>query len=578
MDPYNESTVPNTIRKIICLTLLGLCLKSFATEITLQNNLQGLSGQLLDNVQMRLSIKQKAIPKLTPETITKLYQKAPRQITKALEPFGYFKPEIQSHLTHRNNNWYATYIIRLGTPIIIKKIDFQVQGPGAFDQKFMALVNQVPLKINTPLETEKYQAAKKFLFDTASNCGYLKAYLSKKEIAIDLEKYSATITLQLNTGGKFFFGPVIFSRSPFADSFLQRYAPFKLGEVYSDAKLQAFQEALNNSDYFNQVTIIPKIVNNPNQLVPIVAELTPRRAHQYNFGAGYGTDTGARGSVGVDLRYLTPNGQHFKGFIRASQTQNSLEAHYLIPGHNPPTQQYDLSAVYQNLDQSYGKSDTGQVALAYLTNISNWQQTIKLSLMHERYQLTNFPRENTTLIVPSINWLHKKADDLIQPTTGHSINIFIQGSSETLLAKTDFIQSQVDAKYLTFLTKKIQLVLHGIWGYTTTDNFQLIPLSMQFFTGGAQSVRGYGYNDIGPGKNLIVGSAELRHQIYGDWFIAGFVDVGNASDQLLAGLKRDVGLGVVWRTAIGTLELSAAEALSIPGHPWKIQFSMGPEL
>ena len=162
--------------------------------------------------------------------------------------------------------------------------------------------------------------------------------------------------------------------------------------------------------------------------------------------------------------------------------------------------------------------------------------------------------------------------------TKENVNINIQGASKYLVATNSFFQSEVDAKYIKTISKRMQLILHAILGFTEINDIDNLPLSLQFYTGGTQSIRGFGYNDIGPGRNLAVGSVELRHKIVGDWYLAAFFDAGNANNDLFVKPNQGVGGGIVWRTSIGALEVTYAKAVSLPGTPGRIQFSMGAEL
>ena len=57
-----------------------------------------------------------------------------------------------------------------------------------------------------------------------------------------------------------------------------------------------------------------------------------------------------------------------------------------------------------------------------------------------------------------------------------------------------------------------------------------------------------------------------------------FYDTGNTSNDLFKKPNQGAGIGIVWRTVIGTLELNFAKAISQPGTPGRIQFSLGTEL
>jgi translocation and assembly module TamA len=306
--------------------------------------------------------------------------------------------------------------------------------------------------------------------------------------------------------------------------------------------------------------------------------LEPRKAKQYSFGMGFGTDTGVRASMGMDVRYASSAGHAFKGWAQGSQIQNELELHYLVPGRHMPINMYDFNLTAGTLEFKDNKSTVGQIGVGYISVLRGWRQTVKLGLQRERYKLLDNPYESVTMLIPNINWLHSKSNDPVKPTRGHRISINAQGASRFILSTNNFFQAEIDAKYMRPISERMYVVLHAILGYTAINEMDNLPLSLQFYTGGSQTIRGFDYNAIGPGRNLGVGSVELRHQIVGDWYLAAFFDAGNASDDLFAKPNQGLGAGVLWRTGIGVFELTYAKAISEPGAPGRVQFSMGAEL
>ena len=57
--------------------------------------------------------------------------------------------------------------------------------------------------------------------------------------------------------------------------------------------------------------------------------------------------------------------------------------------------------------------------------------------------------------------------------------------------------------------------------------FQL-PLSLQLIAGGSDSIRGFDFQSIGPGKRKYVVSLEVQQQVVENWFVTGFGDLGYA--------------------------------------------------
>jgi len=558
--------------------LIMLFLSCNAAPI-LKFRILGLDKDLLKSVTAQLQLKQETIVMPDDSSVIAFYREAPQEISKVLKLQGYFKSTVVAGTTtHKKNKWESTFKVNLGPSLKIVAIDLRVLGNGAADEKIRQRLQSFPLKKGEIFRTDRYNAAKKFLFNLADAYGYANAFLVVKKVLIDLEKNTAAIILHLDTGPQYYFGSTNFTVPFFSKVFLAKFLPYKLGDVYSTEKLSALHDVLNNSNFFQQITINPQIDKNKAHEIPIEVVLIPRKAKQYNVGVGFSTDSGLRGSLGMEWRYLTPNAHSFKGEVRGSQVQQDLELHYLIPGKYPVTDLYDFNLASKTINLNSNRSLTIEAGASYTTVLKGWRQTIKLSLQHEHHQLVSKPYASSVLLIPSINWSNSKSDDPIKPTNGRSINLALRGANKYLMAKNSFFQAQTDTKYIKMLSPKIQMVLRAALGFTVVDDVNNLPLALQFYTGGTQSIRGFGYNVIGPGRNFMVGSAELRHQIIGDWYVATFFDAGNANNDLFKKLNRGVGAGIVLRTIIGTLELTYAKALSLPGTPGKIQFSLGPEL
>ncbi len=101
-----------------------------------------------------------------------------------------------------------------------------------------------------------------------------------------------------------------------------------------------------------------------------------------------------------------------------------------------------------------------------------------------------------------------------------------------------------------------------------------VPLDKRFYAGGGGSVRGYGYQRIGPrdangrpfgGSSLVEGSVELRQRVQGPFGLVAFVDAGSvgvleAPD--FSDLRFGAGLGLRYATGIGPLRLDVGVPLN----------------
>lgn len=567
----------SNIKKALFIILLVSTQICLATP-NLKFKIIGLDKEILENVTTKLQLKLLTVES-NPSAINTFYQEIPSELSETLKIYGCFKATVsQVSLTQSKNKYEGIFKVRKGDPLKIVNIDLLILGSGASNEKIIGHLRSFPLKSGMIFRVDQYNAAKQFLFDLADRYGYVNAFLTTKKIAVDLEQNTAKITLHLTTGERYRFGVTTFNAPFFSKKFLAKFLPYAAGDFYSSKQIEHLQESLSNSNFFQKVDIKPQLDFGPELQVPVAVNLTPRKARQYTLGAGFSTDSGARGSLGMEHRYLTQNGHSFKGSLQASQVQSNLELHYIIPGIHPATDYFDLSLNGEALYLDKGKSLTEQFGIGYVTVIKGWQPTVKLNFQHERYQLGDGPYADSFLLIPSINILRKKSDDPIRPNKGYSVNIYLQGANKYLLASDSFLQIKADAKYMYTFPTKTQLILRTTLGFTAVNEINDLPLSLQFYTGGTQSIRGFAYESIGPGRNLAVGSVELRQKIIGDFYLATFFDVGNASNDLMKKPNQGLGIGIVWRTILGSFELTFAKALNVPGSPGRIQFSMGPEL
>jgi len=540
---------------------------------------RGIQDPLLSNVISRLKLsQQKKDGKFTPDLIKAYYQQAPTHIKEALKPFGYFKARVQSRLKRTKDLWQAEFNVALGKPVIITNITARIIGPGNKDPELQRILRKMPLRKGLVFTSKAYNATLQRLYEAANNRGYLKARMKEHKIFLNLKRNTAKIIITLNTGPRYRFGPVIFKQNAYDKSYLRRYIPFKQGEYFSRKKLQDFEQGLTNSNLFQSVVVTPETKKAKQLTVPIKTQLIARKRRQYSFGAGYGTDTGFRGSIGMNLWRVNRKGDRFQSLLRLSQKQNTAFASYIIPGRNPITDQFNITGSIEQEDVTSGKGINQQISLNDIRMIHGWQQTLSLGYLHERYNFTGEPKQTARLLIPSASWLRVKSNDNLRPSKGYRINLNLRGSFEKAISTTRFFQAQASGKIMEPLWPSSRLLLRGEVGYLDIKNINDLPLSLQFYAGGAQSIRGYSFKSLTQGRTLLVGSVELRQRIYKNLYAVGFYDVGNVGENFKGKYKQGVGTGIAWQTPVGTLELTVARALSLPDKPWRVQFSMGPDL
>ena len=96
----------------------------------------------------------------------------------------------------------------------------------------------------------------------------------------------------------------------------------------------------------------------------------------------------------------------------------------------------------------------------------------------------------------SLQWL--RTDDPAEPTTGYNIAGELRGSSPALLSdsRLSFVKGTIDASWYTTITRGTVFAVRARGGMISLGNF--VPPQERMFAGGANSVRGFPQNELGP--------------------------------------------------------------------------------
>lgn len=574
------------MRHFFCLLVVSLAFLCEPCWAIQQNKLSyqisGVENPLLENINKLLAVEEQSyIHPLSHEDILTLYQRVPQIIRKAMQPFGYFKSDISTQLVHKNYQWTAFITINRGEKLNISRVDLQINGEGKQNKALLNYLHHFPVHPGDTFLAENYSEAKEKLFALAEEEGYIKATFTVSKVLIDIKQNKATIILHLDTGPRYYFGQFSFTNHVYAPSFLKRFDPHKKMQPFSSKALINYQQELVNSYYFDSVMVTPDFNQIENYQIPINVNVIPPKAKRYSLAVGYGT-SGPRFTAGLNLRHLTTTGHHFDAQIKLSPVLSGAVAKYYIPGQNPLTDQWIMSSNFQQFSPKNGMSRSGTLSAGYQTKWHDWQTTFNLNYLLERYKVKNKPTQYSHLLYPNINFSYVKADDLINPHFGKSLNLNLRGASQTALSTTDFIQAQLKGKYLFSPIAQGRFILRGDLGYLIVKDLDALPSSMRFFAGGLNSIRTFKDSSIGPGRYLVVGSIEYQHKIKGNWNGALFYDAGTATNHFDTAFNQSKGIGVIYDSMIGPIKFYVGQKNVVPvdnarKKTYGIELSIGPE-
>jgi translocation and assembly module TamA len=550
--------------------------------------ISGLSKVMETNVRLYLSIEQqKNHPLITAGRLQRLHKKALQEISTALQPFGYYRPIVDSSLVKSDTGeWQAGYTIDPGPALPIAEFNFQISTEMGKDPEFVNLLQKQTPQTGNPFNHLVYEDFKDSLARLAAERGYFDAKFIEHRVEIDLNNYAARIYLNYEGGARYHFGDVLLKQDVLNDELLRRFIPFKKGDPYTLNKLIQLKQVLNDSYYFQTSNVSTgQLVPGLNE-VPVVVALTPRKRNRYEFGLGYGTDTGAHTRFGWQVPRINNDGHRFNTDIEISEIGHSVFANYRVPVLNPRTDQIVYSIGEEVEDFEDTDSTLRTLGVSLIHSRGDWRETLSLNYQQEDF-VSGEDEGDSTLLIPGISWSRTWGRDFINVLDGLRFDLSLSGANESLISDTDFNQLRGHLKFITSLSLRNRMITRGEFGSTSTSEFDELPSSVRFFSGGAQSVRGFKYQSLGPtdasgdvvgGRYLVLGSIEFEHYFDDRWGAAVFFDIGNAMDDLDEDLERGAGFGLRWKSPVGPVRIDLASAISSDGKPWRLHINIGPDL
>jgi translocation and assembly module TamA len=554
----------------------------------------GVEGPLLDNVRALSSLHRlSATPGLDAEVIGRLVQRAPDEARTALRPFGYYEPDVTTGLTEREGRWYAVVKIVPGPPVMLAGHSAEVTGPGR-DEPFMRrAVARSTLRAGAQLSHPAYDALKGEMLRAALGNGYLDAEFTTSELVVDPATRTARAKIVLETGARYRFGPTTIEQNVVRESLVRRYLRYREGDWYSAEALLRTQFALDDSQYFSLAEVLPGQRDRAERVVPIRISGAKNRRHVYTVAAGYGSDTGARGTLGWEDRRFNDRGHRLRAQVRASGVEDSVSLTYAIPWTDPALEK--LSFELKALDEQSADIRTeGTTFTVGLTQVrGRWQRVLSVTVDSTEDTVTTADGGSTLvdgdrslLLVPGITFARVPPDFLGTNAVPTGLRLEVLASTSHLGSDTNFTRVDLRDERRFRLTDRWQVYVRGEVGASAVGEFEELPAQYRFFAGGDNSVRGYAYEELSPvdadgnkvgGRHLFTATVELQRSLPRNFVGAVFVDAGNAFNKFGDPLEYSVGVGLRYRLPFLSVGLDVAQSVSESDRSPRLHINFTPE-
>ena len=426
--------------------------------------------------------------------------------------------------------------------------------------------------------------------------GYPFALLDEPELLIDHARAEGDLTLAVQPGGKYVFGEVVSADPRFLSGrHLGRIARFDPGDVFQQSLEVDLRRAIIATGLVSSVTVIPRETRAPEGDRPgeVALDVGFERAPLRTIAGaiGYGTEDGFKLEGRWEHRNLFPpeGALRLRGILGTREALASVGVRRNNFKGRDQVLTVDLFAsdiTTQAVDsRGFGMRGTFEkVSNILFQKPLNWQVGGELLYTDERNRNVRIapgsplPPRQAFLIGGVFGSVTLDAsDDLLDPSEGYRATLFLAPeASRSEGAESFYLRAQGDAAYYksvgaTVLAGRVRVAT--IQGAEAED----IAPSRRLYGGGGASVRGYGFQGVGPrddvgnptgGASLVEFALEARIEtpLFGGAIeVVPFIDagsVGRGSTPDFADIRFGAGIGIRYKTTFGPIRVDVAAPLN----------------
>lgn len=462
----------------------------------------------------------------------------------------------------------------------------------------------LPLKTEDPIVAINVEAAEANVRLRLPQQGYPFAEVGLRDILLDPETRHGDYVLPVNPGNRSrFAGFTTEGDLAFGTKHVGVLSRFKRGDLYDSRKVDDLREAMIATNLFTTVSAEPvatgEKAEDGTEYVNILVRQDAGPARSLAGTAGYSTGEGFRAEATWEHRNLFPP----EGSLRLNAVLGTLEQSVGVTLRRNNWKKRDRSIFVQAeagrrdlpAFKGYTARLRGQVARESTPIWQKvWTYAVGAELIATNEAQTGFP----SLSIADAFFLagvsgqvgYDRSNSLLDPTRGFRLKAFVNPETSLREPGQPYIRNILDGSL--YYPAGESLVIAGrarVGSIYGAELGELAP-SRRLYAGGGGSVRGFGFQELGPrvevanpkfdptdpdekddptifvptgGRSMVEFAVEARYR-FGNYGIVGFVDAGQVYESQsprLDDMRLGVGIGGRLYTNFGPLRADVAMPL-----------------
>jgi translocation and assembly module TamA len=551
-----------------------------AYRVTVTGEPSGRVTDLIERASQLMALRDRPPPSLA--ALSRRIDDDKDRMRAILESEGYYDAVLEARVDAEARPAVVTMAIDAGKLYTLRDLKLDI-GPRAGDASLPVLRDKLYLRpvediTGKPARAEIIIAAEDAALANLRAGGFAFARRGDRGVKVDHAAGTIDVTLPVELGPDAVFGAVqVLGATTVADRFVGSLVTWNPGMRYDATRLERLRLDLITSGLFSSVRVHPADTEDIPNGAPLDIEVEVQDAlhRTINVGASYARDKGFGASSSWEHRNILGGGERLRLALDLTEIDQTASAAFTRPAFLRPDQTLKILLEARHSDtQAFREWGSTSTAALERRLTDTWTVSGGVSLDVADIRDNDGDRQSYLVGLPvTATW--STTDPLVplDPLRGWRVSVAGTPFAGSFSGSVAFFRAESQASVYVPLDDAMRTIFAARLkaGSIVGSATHQLPANRRFYAGGGGSIRGYGYQLVGPlnadltpsgGSSLLEGSLEARYRFSNSFGIVPFVDAGMTSLSSIPGvngqLRASAGLGVRYFTPVGPLRVDVA--------------------